>query len=852
MAKDKQINRPEEGGENASDSKGQTNEKSTASGEGSSTKRGNEKKEPQTIDLTKLRKTTTSQIPKASTIAGTTRTKVVAPTAPPMDWKFSIFACVGCMFFALLTHIFGINVGLVLNDRYNLAYLMSQPLRERVSESILVDMLGVSPLSQPWLKASFISDQGEYGMNFSWYHSVNVFWHALTTGMIFFFVLTVARHLRHQKRLNVVPHHLAAATAILFACHPLTGEAVTYLSARSALLGTNNFFFSLCFCLMGMLVRHTLWRIVFVIAAMFTGAMSLLSSPETVALPTVALFTLYFIKRPLSNWKETVAEHPFLTGIGAALAIAAPCLWFLGVQYCTAMNLMVPRLAPAAYFASQLKGLVFYYLPAFFVPAGISIDPPFAVANGFTDPLVIAAIVIIVAIAGLLFSKLKHPIVGFASVLTLAGLLPHMLMVQPDAVADWVTYLPLTGVMVFVAYGIATVANQNFTRACFILGTVSTLFCGYSIYRDMRWASNYSLWESALMLRPKSALAHAMIAIEYLKRQQYEDAEKEAKLAVKLKPDLVMARIAEAKVELHNKNWQKADEIFKSAESLAETQKLPPAAKAECRLGQLECLIAANREKESNGLLTKLIQEMPGDPKLYYVVAQSALQNHDYEKAFKMLNEAVNSDPSLVECWEPMAECAFALRANDQAYVAAQNYLSSVDGTNAKLLLARAALVTKRENEAEEILKGILQSEKKNARAMYLLSRLYKRWDKKDEWKKYRDDAIKADPDVTVNYAVPELDMDDALNAASENKDAAGAPPETPPAQNQPVQAPPSQAPAPQTPATQTPASSTSPTPAAGESKSTAPASTDAQKPAEPKAQPAASKEEPKPATPKN
>ena len=678
----------------------------------------------------------------------------------------------------------------MLNDRFNLAFLMNPALMERLSQKIIQDMFGMAPLSQPWLRASLIGDMSEYKYAFAWYHSVNVFWHALAAGLLFVFVLTMARHLHHQNRTKLNPYYLATASAALFACHPLSCEAVTYLSCRSALLGALNFLEAIVFLLFSTLVKHPVVKGCFTALALYTGAMSLWSNPECVALPAVALFSVFLLKHPLAKRKQTLPEHPVIVGMGAALSIAIPCLALLPVQHTTAISLFLPTLSPVSYAASQIKAFVFYYLRCFCLPLGLSIDSAVHCRqfHGSTR----AGCGRFIVLLTWLIVKMKEPMLGLAGVLVLAGFLPHAFMVQPDTVADWVAYLPLSGMMLFIACALGFMAQRHLRNATILLVASTVLCCGLSIYRDFQWGSNVNLFESGLSLRPKSAFLHANLAIEYLKREQVDEAEKEAKLAVGYAPEMALAQIAKARVECARGKFADAGRTFADCLKLAEAQRLSQVVKDECRLGELQSLIGGNKEKEANALMIKLLVEMPrddakfiyqvdmgavdlpkDDPRLVYQVGLAAFQMNDYERAFKLFDRAVGTNPSLTECWQPMTVCALALHAYDTAYQAAHGYMDLIGGPNAGLLFARTAIISKHESDAEDVLKQILQQEPKNARAMYLLSRLYKRTGKTEDWKKYRDDAIKLEPDIAAKFALPELDEDEANNQQAQGTEKA-------------------------------------------------------------------------------
>lgn len=736
---------------------------------------------PKSLDLERLKNTSPTQAPRSTPVSasdspgeGVIRTRVIRSDGPKLDLKFSVFSAVACMFVAMLSHIFSINGGIVLNDRYNLSYLMSKGLMEEISGKLMQDMLGLNPFSQPWLKASFIGDFSEYGLNFTWYHSVEVFWHVATVGLVFFYILTMARHLRHQNRLNLNPQHLALVSAALFASHPLTCQSVSYLSARSSLLGGMNYFLSLDIFLIAVLLKHPLARVLFSVMALYTGALCIWSNPECMTLPLLSLFSLLFLRRPVKQWQETVKEHPFFCGSLLALSIAIPCLLFAGIEFTRAIYLFLPALPPAVYLASQLKAFVFYYLRCALIPIGLSIDPPLAVAKNAGDPFAIAAAFLLAAIIFLLFRRLRQPVLGLAGFIVLMGFLPHAFLVQPDVVADWVAYIPLAGLCVFPAYAFAFFAGKNLRLTALAAGALILVFTGLSIYRDFQWASSLSLWESALRMRPKSALGNAMIAIEHLKRQEIQSAEKEAKLALAYAPEMAAARIAEARVLAAKGKYLEAEAFFTGALKLAEMQNLPAPVKIDCRLGRLECLLGMRKQEEASELLSKMLPEIGEDPRLLFIIGMRAFADKDYERAFQCLDRAVSTDSSLAESWRPLGLSALALNAYEPAYQAARKYMETIGGYDATLLFSRAAIMVKRESDAEQALKKMLGSSPADARALYLLSRLYKHTAKTDDWKKYRDEAIKADPEIAIKFVLPELDAAEASVSAEDAAEGKG------------------------------------------------------------------------------
>lgn len=704
--------------------------------------------------------------PAAKPISQTRKRPEKKNEGPEIDWKFTCIGLVSVMMFALVVHIFSINGGMVLNDRFKLDFLFNRFLLQKVSTDIVRDMIS-RPLNQPWVNASFVGDFGEYKTELMWYHTIDVFWHAFTCGLVFIFILTIGRHLHFQKRLSLNPYYLAAAAASIFACHPFTSQVVSYLSTRSILLGCNNYFLSLNFLLLGCLVKHAFARAMFLFGALSTGLMAIWSNPEMMSLPAVAGFSLLLMKRPLSKAKDTFKEHPFILTVCAMLSILVPASAVLGYKATDAINYFTQPLSSLPYALSQVKSFIFYYLRCFIAPFGLSIDPPLVLARSASDPFFIGAAAALVVLLFLLCRIKKQPILGLASLLFFSGFVTHGFILQRDAVADWVAYLPLTGASIFMAYGLVWLAQKHLKHAFFAFTAITLLFTTITLLREYEWSSNYLLWKSALDVRPKSGLAHAMIAKEYLRRMQPELAEKHVLLARSYGQNQVMPQIAQADLDLAKDNPAIAFANYSAAFKLADAQNLPKAIKLECMLGQTQCLIKERKLEVANMVLQQVDKIIPQDPRLLYQVAFAAMQERKYELALNYFQAILKDDPAQTQIWEPMARAALAVKLYDAAFEAANKYERYYPGPEAKLLLARTAIVVKRESDAEQILKQLISQEPRNARAIYLLSRLYKRKGNTAEEKKYREDAVKIDTDIASKYELPELEVEESSTIPS-------------------------------------------------------------------------------------
>lgn len=675
----------------------------------------------------------------------------------PIDWKLAISSGLCVLLIAFTTQIFSINDGLVLNDRSNLSYIFNPAKIGEAAEKSL-DQMFSRPLMQPWTKHSLISDRTDYKGEVKWFHGANILFHCAAAGYLFVFVFRLVRSLVWQKRTTLSPYYTALAAATVFATHPFTTATVSHLSARGALLGTTNFLLSLNLLLVGLLSKNQIVGSIGFGLALYTGCMAIWSAPEMVSLPAVALLVTLLVKNPLSEWKKSFQEKPFLLGITSVLAIGVPFLALRGFEPVVATNVGLPTLDTISYVASQIKALPLYYLRCFAFPLGLSIDPPMAIASGFSDPLVWVSLVLIAGLIYLAFRS-KSILVALGVVLMAAGFIPHAVFIQPDAVSDWVAYLPLTGVALLIGEFIGKRAAKNTKNAMFLLIALLVLYCDLTIFRDWQWGSNLTLWKSALEVRPKSALANAMLAVELAKRQDLSEAEKLADKAVSLDPNMALARLAKATVLLQMQKYKEAETQLLGATNLAESQKLPEKVKKDILFGLVEAYLFQGRFDLAQPLRGKLVGGGADtqDARAYRLAGLAAFKGGQYKVAWEGLAEAANMDSDMATCWEPMALIALEVGRADLAFTAASNYKEQLDSDHARLLLARAALASGKTQMGIDLLEQLLRKNPNNGRAALVLSKHYKSAGKEDLAKRYREQAVKAMPDVELKYSLPEF-----------------------------------------------------------------------------------------------
>ena len=302
-----------------------------------------------------------------------------------------------------------------------------------------------------WHPLTWLSHQLDvslFGLRPAGHHVTNLLLHTLNTGLLFFVLL---------KMTGAVWRSLLVAA--LFALHPLHVESVAWVSERKDLL-------SACFFLLALEAyrryagRPGLLRYVSV-ALLFT--LGLLSKPMLVTFPCVLLLLDWW---PLQRLGPRISGRALGRLILEKLPLLAISLAAGGVTLLAQRTgwaiVSWEALSPVARVSNAAISYVIY-LEKTIWPTSLAIFYPYP-RGGHPLPLVVVSLAII---AGLTFAgvRLARRRPWFlAGWLWFAGTLVPVagfVQVGGQALADRYTYLPLIGIFMAVAWGLAELAQRG-------------------------------------------------------------------------------------------------------------------------------------------------------------------------------------------------------------------------------------------------------------------------------------------------------------------------------------------------------------------------------------------------------
>ncbi len=385
------------------------------------------------------------------------------------------------------------------------------------------------------------------------FHIVNILVHAAAACA----VLALARlTLRLVDRRGAVADRdreaAALLAALLFACHPVQTQAVTYIVQRMASLAAALYLASLLLYARSRLETERPGRRRLLLSAAVALAVLAMKAKETAfTLPLAAtLYDVCFLEGParrrlraLTPMLATLAVVPL-----SSLRAGAPLSGSLS-DVASAARVQTDQ-SRLDYFVTQWR-VVASYLRLLAAPVGQNADPAYQRFHSLGDPAVLAAGALLAALIGLaawLLVRGRRPewrVCGFGIAFFFLALSVESSFIPiADVMFEHRLYLPAAGAALAVsAAGLAAVRDHPHWR-----GAVASLaaawvavLAGATVARNRVWRDDLSLWSDVVAKSPHNARAHYQLGNAWRSRGDLEAASTAWEQAVELDPDNTMA-----------------------------------------------------------------------------------------------------------------------------------------------------------------------------------------------------------------------------------------------------------------------------------------------------------------------
>ncbi|HZV81263.1 MAG TPA: tetratricopeptide repeat protein [Geobacteraceae bacterium] len=422
-----------------------------------------------------------------------------------------------------------------------------------------------------------------HGLDVTGYHVVNLCIHLANGMLVYTFlnlliktpVLAASGFGRSEKAL------ISLCSALLFICHPIQTQAVTYIAQRATSLAAL-FYLATHVLYLAARLSPSRQRAVAIGTAAFGMALLAMATKEIAfTLPLTLLLVEFMFFRGSLRQRVLPLSLLFLPTLFVPLALV-PTLGARGnlAEQLSKITSLTADISRGEYLLTQFR-VILTYLRLIFVPVGQNVDYDYPVIRSLS-PGVLASLAVIVAMIGLsayLVVRARHKgepglnLVAFGIFWFFTALsIESTVIPLPDVIFEHRIYLPSVGF--FTACVTALLAGRrNLQRkapsaAALVLPMLTLallVLAGTAAARNEVWRDEVSLWEDIVAKSPSKARAHGNLGNAYQSRGRFEDATREYKEVIRLDPKDPGARVNLGTICYRQQKWAEAADWYRQA-----------------------------------------------------------------------------------------------------------------------------------------------------------------------------------------------------------------------------------------------------------------------------------------------
>jgi tetratricopeptide (TPR) repeat protein len=483
------------------------------------------------------------------------------------------------------------------------------------------------------------------------FHFTNIVLHVTNSLLLFAWLRLMTR--------AVVPSGFVAG---LFALHPLHVESVAWVAERKDVLST--FFWMLTLLAYVRYTRQPKAARLALVAVLL--ALGLMAKPMLVTLPFVLLLLDYWplgryggneslgdvrkVPRRQRRRSWLPSQQLLVEKTPLFILVGLSCIITLIAQARGGAVATLERLPVQERVANALVAWATYIFKTFW-PQDLSVFYPRDHSGALYWQALLAGLFLAAATIAACRQWKQRPSISVGWLWYLGTLVPAIGLVQvgDQAYADRYTYIPLIGLFIMVAWGARDVAAgwRYQTTALTALGTAALLTCGiYSWVQVQYWQNDITLWEHALDVNPRNAVAHNNLAIDLARLNQLDDSLHHFDAALRIDP-----------------NYEGALENRKKAQ-------------ARIYLREGAALAAKGQVDEAIKCYESAVRLDPPDAVAHYELGTLLAEQGKWEEAMAAYAQGVKIDPSLVP-----ARCglAYTLQKLEQTERAQKEYQQATE-----------------------------------------------------------------------------------------------------------------------------------------------------------------------------
>jgi len=400
-----------------------------------------------------------------------------------------------------------------------------------------------SDFYRPLQTIFYLVDHTVWKLNYAGYHLTNMLLHILTAILLYGLVALISNN-----------HKASFAAALLFVCHPIHTQAVTYIAGRADVLA------GLFLLLMLILYVKELY-----VAALASLALALLSKEISLIFPLILLAYEVSFRAEKRTIKYNLVRRlgPFFALSFVYVLTRFTLLNFATGSVFRARADFYVRLVTAPRIAVEYIGLLFF-------PLKLHMYRYITVSRSMLDIRVIIAVIVLACLfAAMYMSRRRSAIIFFGMLWFFILLFPVLgvfAALNAQMAEHWL-YLPSMGFFMVLSSVIVRIYDIRPARiliiAVFIAAVAASSFLTFERNKD--WKDDLTIYANTLKYTPSAADIHYNIGNAYLRREQFDGALAAYQESIRLKPNLVGSYINIGGIYNGRGEYEKALEVLHRA-----------------------------------------------------------------------------------------------------------------------------------------------------------------------------------------------------------------------------------------------------------------------------------------------
>ncbi len=505
---------------------------------------------------------------------------------------------------------------------------------------------------------SFALNYSATGFRPFFFHGVNLILHVLNAVGVYWLsgkIMGLARaHSVFLKERSAPRINWPFWAAVLFLCHPVQTESVTYIVQRSVLLAA---FFYLSSLLIFLRLKKNFHAGVYALAWVL-AVLGSMSKPIFLTLPIMILFfEVCFFKVSLANFQR---EWGLYLPYGAVFILIPIFLIIFNFHYAHESFQLSHVLlygtsaadTPRGSYALTQLGVLAQYLKLLFWPVGLNVDYGYKISTCLVEPRTRVGFLIVFFMLALSVALFKrHRLLSFS-----IGWFFIVLFVEssffslPDVIFEHRLYLAVIGFSLALCYILSALpvaiskfvaknnAGQFYLPVC--LSGVVLCFGILSYERNQLWRDPMALLKDSLAKNPDNARPYQQLGYYYAAQGDWNLAEKEYLSAITLKENYRAAHIGLGQVYIREERFTDAARQFQAV-----LDKEPDNYEVNLQLG--EVFSKTGQFESASKQFRKAISLQPESAVSYVALGNVYELLKDYVDAEKFYRKALSIDPFL-------------------------------------------------------------------------------------------------------------------------------------------------------------------------------------------------------------